>query len=508
MVEGVGDSPLIAAHGIVKSFGAVRALRGVDLTVRRGQVHGLVGANGAGKSTLIRVLAGIHEPDAGTVEVDGERVRIHTASDADRLGFAFIHQELNLIPTFTVAENLALGVPSTYRVGFVDRRRVAENAASVAERLGYQFPLNALAGRLSVPNQWLVSIGRALVKDARMIVMDEPSASLSATEAERLFAIVRELAADGVAVLYVSHRLNEIVDLCDQVTIFKDGQTVTSLERGDFDHDDLVRGIVGREVRTVFDVDAARHTEPILTLTGISRPPLVKGVDLTLHKGEVLGIAGLVGAGRTETAEVIFGVARPEAGAMTLRGRPYAPGTPTDAVRSGVALVPEERRAAGVLLKKSIAFNLNLPTIDQLRLARVFPWLNIAKGKRRAAEVARRLTVKHDSVDQLVGNLSGGNQQKVVIGKWLVSEGVDVLVLDEPSRGVDIGARTEIYAIIRGLADAGMAVLIICSEFSELTVCDRVLVMVEGCIVGEVTGDAINEENLLHLCYAKGGSHP
>lgn len=338
-----------------------------------------------------------------------------------------------------------------------------------------------------------------------MIVMDEPSASLSASEAERLFDIVRELADSGVAVLYVSHRLDEIVDLCDHVTVFRDGQTVRTLARGSFDHDDLVREIVGREIDTSFDVDSSVASgEPVLILDDIVRAPAVKGVSLTLHRGEVLGIAGLVGAGRTETAEVVFGVAKPDSGQMTLKGKPYLPGSPTDAVRAGVALVPEERRAAGVLLRKSISFNLNLPTVGQLRPVSWIPLLDMSKAKRRAKETAERLTVKHRSVDQPVGSLSGGNQQKIVMGKWLVCEGVDVLLLDEPSKGVDVGARTEIYSIIRNLAAQGMAVLMICSEFSELTACDRVLVMVEGRIVGEATGSAINEENLLNMCFTKG----
>jgi ribose transport system ATP-binding protein/rhamnose transport system ATP-binding protein len=344
------------------------------------------------------------------------------------------------------------------------------------------------------------------MQDARLIVMDEPSASLSATEAERLFAIVRELAAAGVAVLYVSHRLDEIVALCDRVTVFKDGLKVETMARGAFERDDLVRQIVGRQVDTIGTATPAATGPRVLELDQVARRPAVQAVSLQLHAGEILGLAGLVGSGRSELAEIIFGAAKADSGTMRLAGVSYAPASPAAAIAAGVALVPEERRSQGVLLAKSIAFNLNLPTLRQLRRARFWPLLDPAKGRRRAAATATRLTVKCRDVDQAVGQLSGGNQQKVVMGKWLVSDGVKVLVLDEPSKGVDVGARAEIYQLIRRLADDGLSVIVICSEFAELTVCDRVLVMVEGRIVGEARGESITEENLLNLCYTKGVS--
>lgn len=495
--------PLVRVQGLRKSFGGVQALKGVDLDIRPGEVHGLVGANGAGKSTLIRLLAGVDVPDDGLLEVDGHPTAIPNPQRATALGLSFIHQELNLVPHFSAIENMTLGLPKPTRAGLIDWPKVHAEVADVVERLGIDFPLDTPISALSVAEQWMLSIGRALVRRARLIAMDEPTASLSAEESERLFKVIRDLAADGIAILYVSHRLDEILHLCDVVTVFKDGERVLYLERSAMTRGALVRGIVGGELAESNGVPAGGHAagDVVLEVDRLRRAPKVKDVSLRLRAGEVLGLAGLVGAGRTELARLIFGVDAPEGGRMALDGRPYHPSAPFDAVERGVVLVPEERRSSGLVLDESVRFNLNLPNLRPVRAVGGLPFVSDRKSGARARAVMARLKIKAEGVDTPVRQLSGGNQQKVVIGKWLGLE-TKVLILDEPSRGVDVGARTEIHHIIRELAERGAAVLVISSDNEELPgLCDRVLVMTEGRVSGELLGDAITKEGILHLSY-------
>jgi ribose transport system ATP-binding protein len=496
-------APLLSVRGIGKSFGGVRALKGVDLDIRAGEVHGLVGANGAGKSTLIRLLAGVELPDDGTIEVDGVATAIPSPQRASALGLGFIHQELNLVPHFSAIENMTLGLAKPARGGLIDWPKVRAEAAGVVERLGIDFPLDTPTSALSVAEQWMLSIGRALIRDARLIAMDEPTASLSAEESDRLFRVIRELARGGMAVLYVSHRLEEILQLCDVVTVFKDGERVAVMERRDMTRSALVRGIVGEDLAHTIDEHPTAHdTGPVvLELDRLGRGHKVKDVSLRLRSGEVLGLAGLVGAGRTELARLIFGVDAPERGGMRLGGRPYAPRAPYDAVERGVVLVPEERRASGVVLDESLRFNLDLPNLPPVRTLPWLPFVSDRKSGARAEAIMARLQIKAENADTRVRQLSGGNQQKVVIGKWLTLQ-TKVLILDEPSRGVDVGARAEIHRIIRELAAQGAAVLVISSDNEELPgLCDRVLVMVEGSLAGELRGDHISKERILQLSY-------
>jgi ABC-type sugar transport system ATPase subunit len=495
-----GAAPLLEVRDITKHFGAIQALRNVSLAVRPGEIHGLVGANGAGKSTLIKILAGVETADSGEILIDGQPVIIGEPQRASALGLSVIHQELNLVPQFTGFQNMALGLPMSGRTGLVDWRRLRSEVAKAAKRLDIQFPLDVPVSKLTVAEKWLIMIGRSLVRDARLIAMDEPTGSLSLEEGERLFKIIRELTASGVAVLYVSHRLDEITTLCDRVTVFKDGQCVADMERATLSRASLVRAIVGSDL-----VVAPAHTgvlsdAPVmLEVEGLSRKPAVKDVSFRLRRGEVLGLAGLVGSGRTETARIIFGADKPESGHMTLNGKRYAPSGTWQAVRDGVALVPEERRSQGLILAQSIKFNVNLASWRTTR-RRYLPLVDFAQAQRAALNAISSLQINARGVDQRVGRLSGGNQQKVVIAKWLVRH-PKVLLLDEPTRGVDVGARAEIYRIIRSLAAEGVAVLVISSEFAELAACDRVLVMNEGRVVGELVGEHISEEAILHKCY-------
>jgi ribose transport system ATP-binding protein len=497
--------PFLQVRGLAKHFGGVQALKGVDLDVFQGEVHGLVGANGAGKSTLIRLLAGVYRPDTGTIAIDGEPVLISDPLHASRLGLNFIHQELNLVPKFSALQNMTLGLPKATRLGLINWGPVRREVEAVTERIGADFPLDVPVETLSVANQWLISIGRALVNRARLIAMDEPTASLSAAEAERLFQIIRELAADGIAILYVSHRLDEIVELCDRVTVFKDGARVLDADRQAVTRDDLVRAIVGGEVPPQVSVSAGQSGRHVLLETrSLGRANVVRDVSLQLHAGEILGLGGLVGSGRSELARLIFGADRADRGAVLLNDRPWQCRDPHDAVAHGIGFIPEERRSQGLILSKDVSFNINLADLVPLRLARSLPFISLGRAARRAQQVASRLRVKTERVSTPVIELSGGNQQKVVIGKWLTRD-PRILILDEPSRGVDVGARAEIHKSIKELAANGVGVMVISSEVEELPgLCDRVLVMVEGTIAGELTGPAISKEAILQLSYAHG----
>ncbi len=499
---GGGVLPLLEVRNISKHFGAIQALSGVSLEIRPGEIHGLVGANGAGKSTLVKTLAGLYQPDAGALLLDGQPLTIKNPQHAGELGLEFIHQELNLVPKFTGRQNMTLGLSPTRGPGLMDWGKMKAQTGEVARRLDITFSLDVPVEKLSVAERWLVSIGRALVRKARLIAMDEPTASLSGAEADRLFRIIRELAAADVAILYVSHRLDEITAQCSRVTVFKDGRNVAAFDRSSMRKADIIRAIVGGEM-AIAAPPKPQTTQgvAILEVRGLRREPAVHDVTFEVHAGEVLGLAGLVGAGRTEVARILFGADKAQGGEMILDGKPYHPRGTHDAVRAGIFLVPEERRSQGLILRESVAFNVALPSWRLMQVSPVLPIVSKSKGSRLAASAVESLRIKTESVQTPVSKLSGGNQQKVVMGKWL-GRTTRVLILDEPTRGVDVGARAEIHRIIRELADKGIAVIVISSEFQELTDCNRVLVMVDGMIVGELTSGAISEEAILHQCYS------
>jgi ABC-type sugar transport system ATPase subunit len=495
--------PFVSVRSVSKSYGGAQALRGASLSVLPGEVHGLVGANGAGKSTLIRILAGLTQPDDGDILVEGKRVVADSPHVANKLGMSFIHQELAFVPGMTVLENIMLGMPKKTRLGVVDWGAIAKDVEPVAARVGVRAPLDANAKGLSTAENWLINIARALVLKARLIVMDEPTAALSAAEAERLFSIIHDLRRSGVAVLYVSHRLDEILELCQRVTVFRDGRSVAELAGPDLTRPAIVEAIVGGAVEPpVTRTNARSLSEQVLSVRDLARAPKVKRVSFDLRKGEVLGLGGLVGAGRTELARLLFGVDRPQAGSMTLEGKPYAPRSPAGAVKSGVGFVPEERRVEGLILSKSLAFNVGLANLQSIIFHQALPFISGARRKTLAERAIRDLAIKTTSAETPVGRLSGGNQQKVVIARWLASK-PKVLILDEPTRGVDVGARAEIHRLIRKLAAEGMAVLVISSEPEELPdMCDRALVMAEGRIVGELAGEELTRQRIIAASYA------
>jgi len=503
--------PFIRVVGLEKHYGGAYALKGVDIDLRESEVHGLIGANGAGKSTLIRALAGLVQPDGGRIEIEGRPAALSGPEEAGRYGLSFIHQELNLVPQFNALQNITLGLPKATRFGLLDWRATRRQAERVAAQIGIGFRLDTPTVRLSTADRWLVTIGKALMRRARMIVMDEPTASLSAKEADRLFQIIRDLKADGVGILYVSHRLDEILELSDRVTTFRDGLKAMEAPRAGLTRGALVRAIVGeRSVEAAAPIPVA--TRPagavVLSLRDLRRGRAVRGVSFDLREGEVLALAGLVGAGRTETVRMIFGADQPEGGEIRLHGRKFQPRSPAEAVKAGVALVPEERRAQGLVLGLSVALNANLASLGGASPLPGLPLFRPAMAERRGRAISERLRIKHPGLRSPVNALSGGNQQKVVIGKWLLND-PKLLILDEPSRGVDVGARTEIHRIIRELNDSGVAVLLVSSDIEELPgLCDRVLVMVEGRIAGELQGPAITRDAILHLCYSHAEDHP
>ncbi|HKN29454.1 MAG TPA: sugar ABC transporter ATP-binding protein [Roseiarcus sp.] len=496
-------SPVVSVNAIRKAYGGAEALKGVSLSILPGEVHGLVGANGAGKSTLIRILAGLTQPDAGQIFVDGKRTAIATAHQAGELGMSFIHQELAFVPDMTVLENIMLGLPKKTRFGIVDWPAVAREIEPIAKRVGVKAPLGANVKGLSTAENWLINITRALVCKSRLIVMDEPTAALSPAESERLFAIIRDLRRSGVAVLYVSHRLDEILELCQRVTVFRDGQSVAELTGAGLTRQTLVEAIVGGAIAELQKSSAPIAAgEVALSVRGLGRPPKVVDVSFDLKKGEVLGLGGLVGAGRSELARLLFGADRPDRGAITLNARRFAPKSPAAAVKAGLGFVPEERRAEGLILTKSLAFNVGLANLNSIVVNAMLPLISGRRRRTLAERTIRELAIKTAGVDTPVGQLSGGNQQKVVIGRWLQSE-PKVLILDEPTRGVDVGARVEIHRLIRALASRGMAVLVISSEPEELSdLCDRVLVMAEGRIVSELAGEALSRQGIIAASYA------
>jgi ribose transport system ATP-binding protein len=492
---------LLRMSGIVKEFPGVRALDGVDLEVRSGEVHCLLGQNGAGKSTLIKVLAGAHQPDEGEITWAGEAVSLPNPTSAIRRGIATIYQELDLVDGLSVAENIFLGHEQA-SAGFVRRGAMAAEARDLLARLGHpEIPVGREVGRLSAAGKQIVSMARALSLDARLIVMDEPSAVLAADEVANLFRVIRELAADDVAVVYISHRLDEIREIGDRVTVLKDGRTVAvGLPARTTPTTQLVASMTGRTVEFVFPErpDAGAHAEndKVLTVEGLTLTGSFVDVSFEVRKGEIVGLAGLVGSGRSEILEAVYGARKATSGRVVFDGRELRPGQVTKTVRRGMGLAPEERKSQALLLLDSVARNVSLASLS--RYAR-FGWMRHGRELAETRKQTEELDLRPPDVRRAVGTLSGGNQQKAVVARWLL-KGCKLLLLDEPTRGVDVGARAELYAVIRAVADSGVAVLLVSSEVPDvLGLADRVLVLREGRVVTEVDAREIDEHQVLDL---------
>lgn len=487
-------APVLELTGISKRFGAVQALQDVDLQLFGGEVHALVGENGAGKSTLVKILAGIHQPDTGRLRLDGQELTLPGPALARDLGIAVIHQQPNLFPDLDVAENVFVGRLPRNRIRGVDWRELHRRAEKLFASLGVKQGVSVPVRGLSVADQQLVEIAKALSVDARVLVMDEPTASLSSREVERLFTIMRQLRDRGVAVLFVDHRMEEVFEIADRVSVLRDGRHVITAAASDLTPDDAIRHMVGRRLESLFPKENASIGEVALEVRGLARKGVFTDVSFEVRRGEILGLAGLVGAGRTEIARVLFGIDRADAGEVLVLGNPVTIKSPADAMRLGIVYVPEDRHEHGLVLDFSIAANVSLPIVKKLSR---FLVIDRDHEEKLAGDYAKQLQIRATSVEQSAAGLSGGNQQKVVIAKWLATEPT-VLLLDEPTHGVDIGAKAEVHRIISQLAAQGMAIILISSELPELLgMADRVLVLHEGRIAAGYNREELSQERIM-----------
>ncbi|MEV5981090.1 sugar ABC transporter ATP-binding protein [Streptomyces sp. NPDC052114] len=488
------EPPVLAVHGLSKSFGAVRALQDVSLRLHAGEAHALAGENGAGKSTLIKTLAGVHRPDAGGLSLDGEPVVFHGPADARDAGVAVIYQEPTLFPDLTVAENIFMGRGPRRSLRRVDHKATADAARSLFARLAVDLDPDQPARGLSIADQQIVEIAKALSLDARVLIMDEPTAALTGSEVARLFGVVRALREQGAAILFISHRLEEIFALCQRVTTLRDGTLISSESLDGLTEDDLVRRMVGRDLDELYPKQATRVGDIALSVRRLTREGVFFDVSFDVRRGEIVGLAGLVGAGRSEVARAVFGVDRWDAGSVEVQGKALTNGAPSTAMAAGLALVPEDRRAQGLVMGMSIERNIALTGLRTTVRAGL---VDRGAERSRALDWALRLQVKYARIADAVGTLSGGNQQKVVLAKWLAT-GPRVLIVDEPTRGIDVGTKAEVHRLLSELAADGVAVLMISSDLPEiLGMADRVLVMHEGRLTAEIPRDAATEESVM-----------
>ncbi|MCP2168938.1 sugar ABC transporter ATP-binding protein [Goodfellowiella coeruleoviolacea] len=491
---GQAAGELLRVEGITKRFTGALALDGVDFQVRAGEVHVLLGENGAGKSTLVKVLAGVHNPDRGTVHVDGKPVRITSPQHARALGIAVIYQELTLVPELTVAENLFLG-RQPRRFGLVDKARVRRDSVALLERVGLRVDPATPVKQLGIAQQQMVEIARALDLNARVLVLDEPTAVLTDTETERLLTIMGELRDQGVGLVFITHHLEEIRRIADRITVLRDGRSVGVLPAGS-SVEAMIELMVGRAIEDQYPRRAGEPGEVLLSIDGLTRKGVFSDVSLRVRAGEVVGIAGLVGAGRTEVVRAAFGVDHYDSGTVTVAGERLPGGDVRAAMRAGLGLVPEDRKGQGLVLSSSVGENLGLVT---MRAATRAGFVDRAGQRRRAEEMAAALRVKTSGLNQTVRELSGGNQQKLVIGKWLLAD-PKVLVLDEPTRGVDVGAKVEIYELVNRMTASGRGVLLVSSDLPEVIgMSDRVVVMAHGRVAGELSTEGLTQDQVMAL---------
>jgi rhamnose transport system ATP-binding protein len=487
--------PVLSLQHASKAFAGVHALQDVSLHLYPGEAHALIGENGAGKSTLVKILGGVHQPDSGRLEVGGEHVALHGPGDAADRGIAVIYQEPTLFPDLSVAENVFIGRQPLRSGRRIDSRAMDREVESVFSRLGVPIDPERIARGLSIAEQQLVEIAKALTREARVLIMDEPTAALSPVEARRLFSVVETLRAEGAAVVFISHRLEEVFAICQRATVLRDGRLITSRPLTGMTADELVRAMVGREI--IYGTHEPHEAgETVLSVDRLTREGVFLDISFEVKAGEVVALAGLVGAGRSEVARAIFGIDRHDAGTVTINGRRLRKGSPRAAMEAGIGFVPEDRRQQGLVMEESISRNIAL---GSLRALRRFGLIRARAERSFAADWAGRLQVKYGRLGNPVSSLSGGNQQKVVLARWLARR-PKLLIVDEPTRGIDVGTKAEVHRLISSLASDGVAVLVISSELPEvLTLADRVLVMREGRLAGALTRAEATEETIVAL---------
>ncbi|WP_342414519.1 sugar ABC transporter ATP-binding protein [Paenibacillus sp. FSL R10-2782] len=490
----------IQMKGIHKAFGTNQVLSGVDFDLREGEVHALMGENGAGKSTLMNILIGLHHRDEGTIIIDGQETYFANPKEAEQKGIAFIHQELNVWPEMTVLENLFIGKEMTSKWGLLDSTKMKALANEQFAKLAVNLPLNGEAGECSVGQQQMIEIAKALMTDAKVIVMDEPTAALTEREIQKLFEVIISLKKEGVSIVYISHRMEEIFEICDRITVMRDGKTVDTQAIPDTDFDEVVRKMVGRELTERYPARTPALGEVVLEVKNASHKSIFKNVNFTVRSGEIVGFSGLMGSGRTEIMRALFGLDALDSGEIHVRGKKVTIRKPDDAVKLGIGFITEDRKDEGLVLDFSIRENMVLPNLFS------FTSKGFISGKKELDFVntlIKRLQIKTQSGETTVRSLSGGNQQKVVIAKW-VGIGPSVLILDEPTRGVDVGAKREIYQLMNELTERGVAIIMVSSELPEvLGMSDRIIVVHEGQITGELSREKATQEHIMTL--ATGG---
>lgn len=486
--------------GICKSFGANKVLGGVNLHVRPGEVHALMGENGAGKSTLMNILTGIHRADAGTIMVDGKEVTFKNNKDAEEHGIAFIHQELNIWPNLSVLENLFLMNQPKTKFGTIDFKKMREMAKAKCQEIGIDLPLDEIAGECSVGQQQMTEITRSLMLDAKTVIMDEPTAALTERETDRLFEVMKKLKNKGVSIIYISHRMEEVFANCDTITVMRDGQTISSRPTEETNMDQIVGDMVGRVMSEYYPARTNVPGDEIFRVEGFTQPGVFRDISFNLRKGEILGVAGLMGAGRTEIMRAIFGVDPHESGKLYFEGKEIHIKNPRDAIRHGFGFITENRKTEGLILDFSIERNIALPSEERLAQSHV---INDKKEFDFSSELSKRLGVKAQDINLPASTLSGGNQQKVVIAKW-VGMHPKLLILDEPTRGIDIGAKKDIYDLMNELTAKGVSIIMVSSELPEVIgMSDRILVIHEGRAAGIVEHKDATQTRIMTL--ATGG---
>lgn len=494
-VKDMGDRIVEMDH-ISKSFGGVKALDDVSFRLEAGEVLALLGENGAGKSTLVKVLSGVYEKDEGEIRVFGEPVEDMTPKKAQELGIAIIHQELNLCRHLSVAENIFLGHEAT-RSGVLNDREMNEEAGRLLQRLNIDLDPTTIVGSLGVSKQQMVEIAKALSTQAKILIMDEPTSALTSREIEDLFGIIRKLKQDGCGIVYISHRLEELQSIADRIIIMRDGKYITSMNYADTTMSEIISYMIGREIKEKFPRVSCERGKKVLEVRNLNAGRMVRGVSLELYEGEIVGVAGLMGAGRTETTRAIFGADPKESGQIFVDGGEVTIGRPIDAIRAGIMLVPEDRRKDGLCVKLSVQHNIALPNLDLI--CNRFGVVDRRRESELTAEAVRNLNIKLSGGSASASTLSGGNQQKVVVAKWL-TRNARVVIFDEPTRGIDVAAKVEIYSIMNDLKKKGIGVLFVSSEMPEIIgISDRILVMCDGRITGELSEQEATQDRILEL---------